>query len=221
MKGQDLEIAYPSVVMEIARRLLFCENALIRLTAEPAHEEAWIAADLVALQVRKICEMLLLGSSLAHLFGGNDNFDQRKWRPREAFNELEKINRHPLPAPIDLKVYPMPGGIKQIRPLSKPMPFELLSLIYGHCGNLMHVPSADKVLKNQVPRFDVSQFGRWVTGLKRLMAGHVLLLPEMEKILLCIWAGEADKNPDIYLMESAGPAAFETSSLPDFDLLTK
>jgi hypothetical protein len=216
--ADDLEVAYPSVAVEIARRLLVCKKALANLSAVPASDDGWIAADLVTLQVRKICEMLLLGSSLAHLFGGNTNFDSRKWRPKDAFGELEKINKHPLPAPIELAFYSMPTGERQIRPASKPMPFSLLSAIYGHCGSLLHVPSAEKVLKGKIPPFDIGRFNQWVFGFKRLMSGHVLLLPELEKILL--WTGKGDDKPGIYLMEANGPSIFDTTELPDFDLLT-
>ena len=219
--SEDHEMAYPSVAMEITKRLLVCENALSGLSAEPTHNDAWISADLVALQLRKICEMLLLGSSLAHLFAGSENFDPRKWRPKDAFAELEKINEHPLPAPIEITDLDASSEGRRIKPLSKPLPFSLLSEIYGQCGNLLHVPSAEKVLNGKVPPFDIVRFRQWILGLKRLMSGHILLLPEMQKILLCIWIGKEAEPPQIYLMEADGPVSFDTSILPEFDLFAQ
>lgn len=216
--SNDLEMAYPSVAMEITKRLLVCEEALTSLSAEPSRDDAWISADLVTLQIRKICEMLLLGSSLAHLFGGFDNFDLKNWHPKDAFAELGKINEHPLPVPIVLPFHTLPTGERQIIPSSKPMPFSLLSSVYGRCGDLLHVPTAEKVLKGKVSPFDIGRFIKWVSGLKRLMSGHVLLLPEMQKILLCLWKGSRSEEPNIYLMEADGPSTFDIAKLPDFDL---
>ncbi len=216
----ELQSEYPFVVSEIAKRLSVCEQMLSNLSSDPLNEDGWIASDLVSLQMRKTCEMMLLGSALAHLREGNSEVNPRKWRPKDSFNELSKVNQFPLPAPIELAFGQHPSGAKQILPASKPIPFGTISAIYGHCGDLLHVPSPARVLKGKISPFDIGKFVGWVEGLKRLIAGHVLMMPERKTILLCLWNGVKATPPSVYLMEADGPSTFNVDQLPDFSLLT-
>lgn len=221
MKSADKLVAeYQSVTFEIARRLVVCDRALVALATEPDYEDNWIRADLVTLQVRKVCEMLLLGSSLAHLHEEKYEINSRKWRPKDSFGELLRVNDCPLPMPIELGGIDAVTGKRRIKPLSRPMPFDTLSAIYGHCGDFLHVPSAEKVLKGKVSPFDTSRFREWVSGLKRLICGHLLILPDFEKIILCLWGDNSLEWPKAYLMEPSGPSTHEFGKLPEFSLLT-
>lgn len=216
---EAVESDYPVVAHEIARRILFCESALLKLIDDPQNPNAWIEGDLVTLQVRKICEMLMLGSVLAHQREGEANFNDRKWRPKDAFSKLTEFSEHPLQLPIDLEFYIHPSGTKQIRPLSKAIPFSVLSTIYGQCGDLLHVPTASRVKKGKVPVFDIPKFQGWIIGLKRLMAGHVLILPDRQKILMCLWQGTSARWPEIHLLEADGPSCLDLDALPNFSIL--
>ena len=220
MSDEDfLESAYPSVVGEIAQRLLVCESKLADLIGGHANPDAWIGSDLVTLQVRKICEMLLLGSALVHLNEGESTFDLTKWHPKDTFAELNGLSEHPLPVPIELNFREHASGNRQIMPACKPVPYKILSTIYGRCNDLLHVPSVAKILRGKVQPFDIGLFQNWVAGFKRIIAGHVLMMPNRNKILLCTWSGKFDEKPSVFLMEADGPSTFDLDSLPDFALL--
>jgi hypothetical protein len=214
----DLETAYPSVVNEMGKRLIVCEGLLVELAQNHARPDAWMGSDLITLQMRKFCEMLMLGSAFAHLWDGYSDFNLNAWRPKDTFEALKDLSDHPLPIPIELEFREHESGARQIMPASKPMPFSVLSNIYGRCNDLLHLPSVAKVLKNKVQPFDIGQFQTWVAGFKRLLLGHVLMLPNRSKILLCTWSGKSEGHPSVYLLEADGPSTFDYNTLPDFQL---
>ena len=216
----DLETAYPSVINEMSQRILVCEGLLIDLAQNHSRPDAWMGSDLVTLQMRKFCEMMMLGSAFAHLWDGQSDFALNTWHPKDTFGELKELSDHPLPMPIDLEFYTHENGARQMVPTSKPMPFSVLSGIYGRCNDLLHLPSVAKVLKNKVQPFDIGQFQSWVAGFKRLLRGHVLMLPNRNKLLLCVWSGNADERASVYVMEADGPSTFSHNGLPDFELLS-
>jgi hypothetical protein len=205
-------------MQSIRGRLLASHDALTHIEKDRDSPENWKHLDFVTLQVRKICELIMLGSALAHLDEGSAEINARKWRPKDAFAELSRVNDNPMPIPIHRYWSVQADGSKQIVPASKPLPFQTLSAIYGHCGDLLHVPSAAKVLAEAVTPFDVSKFTAWVNGFAELMSAHVLMLPEIKRVIVCRWQ---DSNADLemILMEGDGEAFFEMDGLEDFSLV--
>jgi hypothetical protein len=218
MSVEPAESAYPIVLEDISRRISAAENAIDEVICNHGHQNNWISCEIIVLQIRKICELILLGSTLVHLNEGGDILNDNKWRPKDAFSELDKVNSHPLPLPVDVQIDKNGPGAHHAVPLSKPLPFAAISRIYGICGDLLHVPSARQVMKAKLPSYDVGQLQHWLSGLKRLMLGHALMLPEREKILLCIWSGVAGEKPSCFLLDASGPSTLNLSKFPDFDL---
>ncbi|MBA4765496.1 MAG: hypothetical protein H2048_08450 [Erythrobacter sp.] len=209
---------YPSVMSSIAGRLLASHQMLYLMESSPQHDDNWLRLDAVALQVRKVCELFLLGSTLAHLQDGTD-LDPKKWRPKEAFAELSKFNPNPLPLPLKSGTDTSSDGTKQLIPASKPMPIKALSAIYGQCGDVLHVPSAYKVLEEKVTPFVWNRYRYWVDGFAQLLASHLLLMPNIHRVLICTWGGEAGDVPSIVLAEGEGEAILSDANLPDFTLV--
>jgi hypothetical protein len=185
---------------------------------QPEHEENWLRLDTAALQVRKVCELLLLGSTLAHLQEGSE-LDPKKWHPKDAFAELHKFNPNPLPLPLMPAIQMHADGTKQFIPASKPMPISVLSAVYGQCGDILHVPTAMKVLEEKVTPFNWNKYRGWVDGFSQLLAGHLLLLPNITRVLICTWSGQAGISPSISLAEGSGEAILNDAELADFMLL--
>ena len=209
----------------IASRLGACRDSIRAIEQsiienEPDRPDNWIQLDLVSLQVRKICELFLLGSMLAHLGEGKAEIDPRKWRPKDAFAQLNQVNVHPLPVPLLPDLIDQGSGVRQLQPASRPMPFAVLSSIYGHCGDLLHVPSAEKVLSERVTPFDIRKFKGWTEGFAQILAAHVLMLPALQSVLVCTWGRNPKMSPNIILLETDGPAVFAIDSLPEFSLLS-
>lgn len=210
---------YPTVMNSIAGRLTASHRSLMQIEQHPTSSTNWMNLDFVTLQIRKICELFLLGSVLAHIGEGDANLDIRKWRPKDSFAELKKLSEHSLPLPLERDIKSHASGANQLNPASKPLPFGVLQSIYGHCGDLLHVPSAYKVLHERITPFDVSKFRRWVIGFSNLLAGHALLLPALNRILICTWDGSSGSDPDVILLEARGPSTINISLLPEFEML--
>lgn len=209
---------YPTVMGSIAGRLLASHRMLCMMESSPEHDDNWLRLDAVALQVRKVCELFLLGSTLAHLQDGIQ-LDPKKWRPKEAFAELSKFNPNSLPLPLKAEAETSSDGTKQLVPASKPMPFKVLSAIYGQCSDILHVPSASKVLEEKVTPFVWNRYRHWVNGFARLLASHLLLMPNIHRVLICTWEGKAGDAPSIVLAEGEGEAILNDADLPDFTLV--
>lgn len=208
---------YPTVMGTLIYRLAASDCLLDLIQSNPDDQENWVRIDSVALQVRKACELFLLGSTLAHLQDGSE-LDPKHWHPKDAFNEIKKFNEYPLPLPLepDLRIV---GQHRQFVPASKPMPFSVLSSIYGQCSNILHVPTAYKVLEEKVPHFDWNKYRGWVDGFIRLVRGHLLLLPDIKKVLVFTWSGDANDAPHSFVMEGDGAAILEADGLSEFDFL--
>ena len=209
---------YPVVMNSIAGRLGACHDAMKIIENEPEKEDNWVRLDFITLQIRKICELFLLGSTLSHIGEGSAKIDPRKWRPKDAFSQLNQASDHPLPVPLRSEIDRDPTGLRQLQPATKPIPFQLLSAVYGHCGDLLHVPSADKVLKEQITPFDTRKFRGWIDGFAQLLAAHALMLLEFHRILVCTWSGDPRTPPNIILLEADGPVSFNVENLPEFNL---
>lgn len=219
MDANSIESHYPTVMGSISGRLLATDVLLELIKAEPREPQNWLRLDCVALQVRKICELFLLGSTLAHLQEGSA-LDPKKWRPSDTFKEIEKFNEYALPLPLepDLKILP---HSKQFVPGSKPMPFSVLASVYRQCSNILHVPSAHKVLQEKVHPFEWEKFRGWVTGFTQILKGHLLLLPEIKQVVVCTWTGKVGEPPHIFLLGGAGEAVLNTDALAEFSLVVQ
>lgn len=215
-----LNSEYPVVMGQAATRLISAEESCQELMDNVDHESNWKNCEFIALQIRKFCELLLLGSTLAHLREGNATIDPKKWRPKEAFGELSKLSDHPLQVPIDLKLHGHESGHHQVEPISTGLPFSILNSIYGICGDALHIPSAKKVLSQSIPPYDVPRFQGWMAGFRRLMLSHALVLPELHIILLCTWSGTPDAAPSVFALNAMGESTVEWSSYPEFSLLS-
>ena len=217
---ESVESDYPVVMQDILRRLTAAEESLREMIEDSDHPNVWKNVDFVGLQVRKVCELFLLGSSLAHLREGGAEFDSSKWHPKDAFRELAKLNEHPLPVPVTIELHKNGPGQHHASPVSKPIPFEVLAGIYGMCGNVVHIPSAKKVLKGSPLPFDAGHLRKWIEGFLRLLMSHVLFLPEFKIGIICTWSGNRDDKPSCTIIAAEGDAMFDVDSLPNFDLVT-
>jgi hypothetical protein len=217
MEMGHIESHYPTVMSTLIYRLATSDSLLNLIAEDRDDQENWVRIDTIALQVRKACELLLLGSTLAHFADGN-GIDLTHWHPKDSFREISKFNDYPLQLPLEpeLKIV---DNVKQFVPASKPIPYAVLSSIYGQCGNILHVPTASKVLEEKVPSFQWEKYRSWVDGFTQLLRGHLLLLPEIKTVLVFTWSGNPQEAPHSFLMAGAGEAILQTDGLREFDLL--
>ena len=213
----NAETHYISVMNSIDNALIAADIWLSQMECDSEILSHAPLMSSVALQIRMICEFFILASTLAHLEDGAD-INVNLWKPKDAFREIEKYNLWPLPMPIE-REYKVVAGRKQITPLSKPMPFDLLNSIHGQCGNFVHVPSADKILNEKIQPFIWNLFRNWVDGFKIILKGHILLLPNIKRILVFWGVDGVDERPTCILLEGDGEAIFSFENLNNFTLI--
>lgn len=220
MSGKEwLESSYSPVMEDVARRLTAAERSLQDVNSAPEHPFAWVGCEIAAVQIRKVCELILLGSTLAHMLEGGHQLHDNKWHPKDAFAQLDKINEYPLPLPVDIELNKNSPGAHHITPKSRPLPYATLGRIYGMCGDLLHVPTARQVTKGRLPSYDVGQLSDWVSGFKSLAEAHVLMLPRRETVLLCRWSGQINDQPELTLLNAKGESTLNLEEYPPFELL--
>lgn len=218
MEAAWIESHYPTVMHSRIGRLSAASSLLTQIDENKEHGENWLRLDSVALQVRKVCELIVLGSTLAHLQEGTE-LDPKHWHPKDAFKELEKFNQYPLPMPLQLYISVDEHGAKQFVPAMKPIPLSALDRVYGQCANILHVPSAQKVLEEKVVPFEWPKYRSWVDGLLRVTRSHALLLPTIQSLIVCRWSGVWDEDPEITMASGIGEAILNAENLADFNLL--
>ena len=217
MMAQALETEYPVVMTDMAHRLVACQESLSELLQNAEHPASWKNVDFISVQIRKICELITLGSIVAHFQIGQREVSIDEWHPKNCLSQVTRFNEFPLPVPIDHEL--LSSGSNHLMPSSKPLPASVICSIYGKCGNFLHIGSASQFFRRTMPPFDLSVISGWIDGLIVLLKAHLLMLPGLDAILLCRWGGKADVQPEVWLMKSDGPAIFDTSNLPDFSLL--
>lgn len=219
MGDRAVESLYLPVVKAIGMRLNIAKLAIQRIEAAPENPLVVGDCEAAVLQIRLICELLLLGSAAAHLHEGGQSISDNKWRPKDTFYDLRRLSDHPLQVPVSIYLNKNGEGQHHIDPISQPLPFNLLHEIYGRCGDLLHVPTIRQVTDGKVPYFDVDQIRKWLDGFRVLAMGHALMLPERSIIMLCIWSGVEGAEPEAYRLDASGPSTFDIASYPEFSLL--
>lgn len=189
MSLEPVSSSYPDVMNHAVDRVVAAAESMDELWENPDHPNGWRNCDFIALQVRKLCELFLLGSSLVHFEDGHDGIDLKEWHPDKAFKRLQQLNDNPMPIPTEM--ISLDDGHRQIQPISKALTNETLGAIYGRCGDLLHIPSAHRILNGKVGEFDMLRFSDWIRGFHRLITHHIILLPGIETVYLCLWSGRA------------------------------
>lgn len=220
MRENDAESQYPNVIQSIGGRLLACNESLIVLEKKRESPDNWKHLDFVALQMRKVCELFMLASTLAHLNEGQVKLNAKQWQPQNAFLKLNEVNDYPMPIPIRPQLNVRLDQTTPISPISKPLPIELLSAIHGQCSAFLHAPSAAKVLSETITPFDVRKFRGWVDGYTALLSAHLLMLPDSKKLLVCLW-NSPSSEPQVSLLEGNTKVHINFKFLPDFSMLVK
>ena len=218
MSDEAFESAYPAVMEDVARRIIAAEKSLAEVSENHGHPFAWVGCEVAVVQLRKICELFLLGSTIAHLEDGQADLDAKKWRPKDAFIQLEGASEHGTQLPVEIQFDHNGPGAHHITPKSGPMSYQALKVIYGICGDLLHVPTAQQVFKGKLPSFDVDQLTRWLAGLKELAQAHVLMLPHRKRVYLCFWDGSLEKSPELVLLSAEGESTLKLEDYPNFSL---
>ncbi|WP_161782487.1 hypothetical protein [Erythrobacter litoralis] len=203
----------------MAMRLLTAEKVLDELADKPDDPFALAGCELATLQIRLICELIMLGAQMAHLEDAGADLSETKWRPVNAYAQLKDLSEHPLPMPVKVELHKNGMGQHNIDPISRPISFQSISRVYGLCGDLLHAPTIKRVAAGKMSEFDVALLRSWVGDLKNLASSHVLMLPERKIIFLALWTGKIENEPELFRLDAAGQSTFVMENYPVCDLL--
>jgi len=67
--------SYCDVMNHVAERVVAATESMDELWDDPHNSERWRNCDFIALQVRKLCELFVLGSRTAHFEDGHHGID--------------------------------------------------------------------------------------------------------------------------------------------------
>lgn len=218
MPREAVESLYLPVVESVVQRILVAEDALAQVERTPGNPLNFVGCEIAVLQVRMICELFLLGSTATHLHEAGLEISDTKWRPKDTFAQLNKLNEHPLPLPVEVQLHARGEGQHHLVPKSQPVPFEALSRIYGICGDLLHVPTVRQITTNRLPEFDVAQIWTWLKGFREIAMGHALMLPERQVVMFCVWSGLQENRAEAFRLDAVGPSTMDISTYPPFTL---
>lgn len=140
--------------------------------------------EFVALQFRKIFELIVLATlaSHKHLFEGLTRKLSKEWQISRVIAIVEKKNPDFYPEPIDR----VPSTTSAVKDDWKPITSGFLKLddltrAHGSIGNLMHAnnPYREELLLEDIEK----QFSSWRTQLIRLLDNHLVKFPDNKTIL--------------------------------------
>lgn len=212
---------YATFIIEIFKRLDAIAESMAEIKANPESLDNWKNCDFCWFQIRKICEYLSLAIVLAHHRDGGAVNDLGKWKPSDLLKRIEKLNAHPTPVQISNQIVANDEGGRQLTPFAKPIESKVISQIYGKANDVLHVGSLARILSMKMPAYDLGQLERWWDGFERLLRNHVLMLPQVQRILVCLHDRASNAPPKIFLMEGEGEAIFVTENLPEFEMIVE
>ncbi|MGJ8670321.1 MAG: hypothetical protein ACSHXK_12585 [Oceanococcus sp.] len=148
----DDAVEYLLLMEEIKARRLIFDDALQEMPEELPDDASSVQVmrnqfvarsrlDVMALQLRKITELIALGSLAAHkeLFEEHARRFQKHWHPGKIIKDLERVNPDFYPKPMILKADPKkPENLPiEDRPDGFLTKDELVEL-HGRCGSILH-----------------------------------------------------------------------------------
>ena len=216
-----MQAEYHTFIAEIFRRLDAISESLAEIKSATNHLDCWKNCDFCWFQIRKICEYIALAVVLAHHRDNGLIEDLSKWRPKDLLAQAAKLSDHPTPIQISNEIIETGNGERQLAPVTQPIKIALISEIYGRCSNLLHVGSLERILESNMPAYDLAHLEIWLEGFERLLRNHILMLPQIERILVCLHTKGSEAQPQIFLMEDKGQGIFVRDNLPEFALLAK
>jgi hypothetical protein len=140
--------------------------------------------EFVALQFRKIFELIVLATLAAHkhLFEGLTRKLSKEWQIGKVVAIVEKKNPGFYPEPVDRVPSDKPGVKDEWKTVtSEYLTLDELVAAHGLIGNLMHAnnPYREEILTDEIEK----QFPLWRAKLIRLLNNHLVKFPDDKSVL--------------------------------------
>lgn len=191
-------IKYAEVVSEIKRRtqvidafLFGTNNALYKVTT----------LELICLQIRKILELIALGSLVANqkIFKQEAQKLQTMWNAKHILNDIERINPHFYPKPIIEKKSSQPNTINKIENMiSGYLTKDDFIHVYEKCGKILH--SENPLGKNIDYSYYEKNLPVWREKIIHLLNAHIITLLNDENLYVVHMQEEGKDFPSVYVL---------------------
>ena len=197
MYGPDLS-KYCQVMEEIKRRIEVVKHFL----SEPEHALYQATAiESMALQMRKVLELIALGSLVANQDNWNRSARELRnaWKASDIFKQLKKTNPDSYPQPV-IEV-PGSGSVKShIQDRTEGyLTEELFGEIYGKLGKVLH---ADNPLASPMDYDDwLAAIPEWMDLVVNLLNSHTIRLADNPNMFLIHMQDESDGNVKGYVFQ--------------------
>jgi hypothetical protein len=166
-----------------------------------------VAFELCYLQLRKICEVFMLGCLTAHgdIAGVRAKLLQKTCNSDLIVRQLSKLHPQFYPVPTKQRLDPVTRRPVEVVPITSGFltKNELLSL-YGECGNYLHRGSIRQLLSKWEPTVDFNKIAEWIDKIVKLLNHHQIQTSDPDKQLWVLMHGKDDGRVHWFVMVKGG-----------------
>jgi hypothetical protein len=173
MKDKERQ-KYANVMNEIKRRTKVIHSFM---SGERNAMFNAVNIELVCLQIRKILELIALGSLVANqkIFLKKVNNLQKMWNAKYILNDIEKLNPGFYPQPIDEQSRKLNGVVNDLIDVTEGyLTKDDFIFVYDKCGKILH---AENPLGNGIDyKYYETHIPIWMQKIKKLLNSHIITL---------------------------------------------
>ncbi len=161
-----------------------------------------VNAELMCLQIRKILELIALGSLVANqkIFLKKVQNLQKMWNAKFILNDIEKLNPDFYPKPIDEKPSKEDDVVNDLIDIKEGyLTKENFIEIYDKCGKILH---AENPLGNGIDyKYYEKNIPIWMDKIRRLLNSHTIKLLNDRNMYLVHMQENGKDGTTVYVFE--------------------
>ncbi|MHC3993916.1 hypothetical protein ACXWTF_03755 [Thiomicrolovo sp. ZZH C-3] len=196
MKDKERQ-KYANVMNEINRRTNVVQSFL---AGERNAMYNVVNIELICLQIRKILELIALGSLVANqkIFLKKVNNLQKMWNAKYILSDIEKLNPDFYPRPIDEQPSKLDGVVNDLMDVTEGyLTKDDFILIYDKCGKILH---AENPLGNGTDyQYYEKHIPIWMQKIKRLLGTHKVTLLNDKNMYLVHMQEHGKEGATVYV----------------------
>ena len=198
MKDKERQ-KYADVMNEIKRRTKVIYSFL---NGERNAMYNVVNAELMCLQIRKILELIALGSLVANqrIFLKKIQTLQKMWNAKYILNDIEKLNPDFYPKPIHEKPSKQNGVKNDLIDIKEGyLTKKDFVEIYDKCGRILH---AENPLGNGIDyKYYEKNIPIWMNKIKKLLNSHTIKLLNDKNMYLVHMQEDGKEGSTVYVFE--------------------
>lgn len=198
MKDQERQ-KYANVMNEIKRRTNVIHSFL---SGERNAMYNAVNIELLCLQIRKILELIALGSLVANqkIFLKKVNNLQKMWNAKYILSDIEKLNPGFYPCPIDEQPSKLDGVVNDLIDVKEGfLTKDDFIFVYDKCGKILH---AENPLGNGTDyKYYEKHIPIWMQKIKRLLNSHKITLLNDKNMYLVHMQENGKEGATVYVFE--------------------